>query len=247
MYRWAGKVAVITGASSGIGLATAKALVYHGLIVVGLARRKSKMESDMKDVKGDGRFYPLECDISNEKQIDEAFAWVKKNLKSVHILINNAGIQRAGKVTDLSFTELKQIVDINFIGLLYCSKIATTIMKEGGEESHIIMINSVVGHRLSQIPSEHSTNIYPATKFAVRALANILEKESYGGNIRVTNISPGAVKTEMTDKIVEDIPQINQLDFLEAEDIADAIVYVLGTLPRVQIEELVIKPLKAPY
>ncbi|XP_058792119.1 farnesol dehydrogenase-like [Phymastichus coffea] len=247
MDRWAGKVAVITGASSGIGLATAKALVHRGLTVVGLARRKTKMENELKDVKGLGKFYAVKCDVTIKEQVKNAFEWIKTNLKTIDILVNNAGTNTSGSVADIDIDEMKKMLDINFIGVLLCSQLAIKMMKKAGHESHIIMINSVMGLRVNPVPTPNCTNIYAATKFALRALSLTLEKELYDTSIRVTNISPGAVKTELLENMSKDFPEINQLMTLEPEDLADAIIYVLSTPSRVLIEELTIKPAKAPY
>ncbi|XP_033211781.1 farnesol dehydrogenase-like [Belonocnema kinseyi] len=244
MYRWTGKVAIVTGASSGMGLATAKALVKEGMNVVGLARRKQKMEDEMKTIKGKGKFYALECDISKEEDVTKIFNWVKNNLGSAHVLVNNAGIVLPGKIIDTNKEIWDKVIGVNIMGLLYCSQQAVKMMKEAGEEGHIININSIAGHRILRIP-EMCFNVYPATKHAVTAITSTLEIELLGSKIRSTSISPGYVRTEMTEaSLNSDIGTlVTKEPALEPEDVAASVVYVLGTPPHVQITELTIRPL----
>ncbi|KAJ8668092.1 hypothetical protein QAD02_009755 [Eretmocerus hayati] len=238
MERWGNKVAVVTGASSGIGLAISKALVSHGLIVVGLARRLAKMENEMKDVKGTGKFYARECDITKEEEVVQALEWVKDTLGSFNILINNAGTLIFGKTEDTCVDEMEHVVKLNILGLLYCTKYSITMMKETQTEAHIININSDLGHNVPPLASGIFLNIYPPTKFAVRALSETWKNELSNSKIRVTNVSPGLVKTELWDKATEANPKVAQMPALEAQDLSNAIVYVLGAPSHVEINEL---------
>ncbi|OXU25045.1 hypothetical protein TSAR_011238 [Trichomalopsis sarcophagae] len=262
--RWEGKLAVVTGASAGIGLAIARAFVRSGLNVVGLARRKEKMESEMANADGKGSFYAYECDIANEQSISNAFQWIEEKFKTIHVIVNNAGVGKPGKIMELDFEILKNAIDVNLTGLLLCSKLAIVLMKEA-HEAHIVNINrqclgkakdiadenirtfyktfvsSLFGHQVYISPKLPYANIYPATKFAVRALSEVLRREQNDGNIRITNISPGAVRTEM---IQHSLENLERLEILEPEDIANAIIYAIGTPSRVQIEELTITPAK---
>ncbi|XP_008209484.1 farnesol dehydrogenase [Nasonia vitripennis] len=240
MDRWEGKLAVVTGASEGIGLAIARAFVRSGLNVVGLARRKKKMENEMANVDGKGSFYAYECDIANEQSISNAFQWIEEKFKTIHVLVNNAGVGKPGKIMELDFEVLKNAIDVNLTGLLLCSKLAIVLMKEA-HEAHIVNINSVFGHQVYISPKLPYANIYPATKFAVRALSEVLRREQNDDNIRITNISPGAVRTEM---MQQSLGNLERLEILEPEDIANAIIYAIGTPSRVQIEELTITPAK---
>ncbi|KAF0733299.1 farnesol dehydrogenase-like isoform X3 [Aphis craccivora] len=142
MEKWNGKVAVVTGASSGIGEETCRQLVEKGMIVVGFARREDKLQVLEKDLKGKlGKFYYLKVDLCSEENILEAFDWVKKTLKSVDVLINNAGVW---KYSDLlgNTNDWKQMFDTNVIGANICSREAIKIMEEIQiKEGHIININ----------------------------------------------------------------------------------------------------------
>ncbi|XP_001600270.1 farnesol dehydrogenase [Nasonia vitripennis] len=243
MERWAGKVAVVTGASAGIGLETAKALVRHGLIVVGLSRRVDKMESEMSSVKGPGKFYAKACDVTDENNVIEVFHWVEKNFQSVQILVNNAGVLKAATFQEVKTEDLKHVIDVNIMGLLNCTRHALKIMRKNDHEAHIININSNSGHRVPKFNNGVSMNVYPATKHAVTAICESFINELHGTKIKVTSISPGVVRTEIFE-IGNLSPEfINSLPCLKPEDVANSIVHTISTPPHVLITELTIKPL----
>ncbi|KAL2742996.1 farnesol dehydrogenase-like [Vespula maculifrons] len=244
MERWAGKIAVVTGASSGMGLAIAKALVQNEVIVIGFARRKSKMQSEMQNVKGKskGKFYACECDITKTESIEQAFQWVKNNFGTVHILVNNAGISSDAKFMDSSRPDWQRLFDVNVLGYIDCTKRAARIMLDSDVEGYIINMNSIAGHYLDTFPG-CSLNFYPASKFASVAATEITQKELHGSKIRVTSISPGLVSTEIFDANNFNVKSLMDLPALEAEDIANAVIYVIGTPQRVHITELIIRPL----
>ncbi|XP_046826486.1 uncharacterized protein LOC124427519 [Vespa crabro] len=241
MERWAGKVAIVTGASSGIGLAIAKAFVQNGILAIGFARRKEKMESEMKNVKGKGKgkFYACECDVTKPESIEQAFEWVKNNFGTVHILVNNAGVVSNVKFMDSSRPDWQRLFDVNVLGLIDCTKRAARIMLDSNVEGYIINMNSIAGHYLDVFPG-CSLNFYPASKFASVAATDITQKELYGSKIRVTSISPGLVSTEIFD--ANNVNILKDLPALEADDIANAVIYVIGTPQRVHITELIIRP-----
>ncbi|KAL2713811.1 farnesol dehydrogenase-like [Vespula squamosa] len=190
MERWAGKIAVVTGASSGMGLAIAKALVQNEVVVIGFARRKSKMQSEMQNVKGKskGKFYACECDITKTESIEQAFQWVKNNFGTVHILVNNAGISSDAKFMDSSRSDWQRLFDINVLGYIDCSKRAAKMMLDSNEECYIVNMNSILGHNVD-LPG-FTLNFYPSSKFASVAATEIIQKELYGIAI-VTGASSG--------------------------------------------------------
>ncbi|XP_063977198.1 farnesol dehydrogenase-like [Diachasmimorpha longicaudata] len=242
MNRWIGKIAVVTGASAGIGLATARALLEHGMIVVGLARRKQKMLDDMKDLaNAKGKLYALECDLSKKDSITEAFHWIKQNVGTVQVLINNAGCLTTGNFTETTAEIWQNIVDVNLMGSIHCAIAAVKMMQPDMCEGHIININSIQGHRV-YIFNEISLNIYGATKHGITGFTEALQRELMGQNIRVTSLSPGLVETEIFKPYSDEAPGLKG-PVLKPEDIADSIIYVLGTPQRVQITELIIRPL----
>lgn len=246
MSRWAGKIVVITGASSGIGLATSRKLVKNGLTVIGLARRKEKMDEEMKQAQGPGKFYSVKCDVTNEEEIIKTFQWIKENVGVVQILINNAGIVRMGTLMDTPKELLASVFDVNVMGLLDCTRSAVTMMQKADVEGYVININSIAGHQVPntlQIP----INVYSSSKFAVTALSTTLHHELRGGKIRVTSISPGYVDTDiMNEAGLGNKIDISKTPCLKADDIASAIEYVIETPPHVEVAELTIKPFGEP-
>ncbi|KAJ9585023.1 hypothetical protein L9F63_020633 [Diploptera punctata] len=238
MERWAGRVAVVTGASVGIGAAICKELVKKGLKVIGLARRVEKIEELAKSLKSEkGQLYACKCDVTKEEDIKKAFEWVKLNLGGADILINNAGFAKVESLIEGSAEGWRNMLDLNIYGLSLCTKEALQSMKEKGvDDGHIININSVAGH-IS--PPVGAMAMYSATKHAVTVLTEGLRKElvTRKSKIRVTSLSPGLVKTEMPS---EEFLATNP--YLEAENIAEACLYILGTPPNVQVHELTIIP-----
>ncbi|PSN53617.1 Dehydrogenase/reductase SDR family member 11 [Blattella germanica] len=240
MERWAGRVAVVTGASSGIGAAIAQDLVKKGLKVVGLARRVELVQ-DMATalISEKGKLYPIKCDLSHVSEVTTAFEWIKSNLGGVDILVNNAGVAMQNTLTEGPVDSWRKILEVNVLALSVCTKEAVQSMKERGiEDGHIIHINSVAGHNLP--PTIFPIYMYAASKHAVTVLTEGLRRElaQDKSKIKVTSISPGLVKTEIIEAAqstvaAEDV--FNMYAHLEAQDIADAVIYVLGTPPHVQV------------
>ncbi|XP_053685029.1 farnesol dehydrogenase-like [Sabethes cyaneus] len=239
MDRWNGKVAIVTGASSGIGAATAQALVKAGMVVVGLARRVERVEELKNELDESlrGQLHAVKCDVKKEEDILEAFKLVNEKFGGVDVLVNNAGVTRRTTLLKAGNTDqLREVLDTNLMGLVLCSREAFQSMKKRSVDGHIVHINSILGHHLINYPG---LNIYPASKYGVTAVTETMRQElrTEGTKIKVTSISPGVVRTEM---LPEDIAKVTPA--LEAEDIANAVLYVLGTPPRVQVHELMIKP-----
>ncbi|XP_011306997.1 dehydrogenase/reductase SDR family member 11 [Fopius arisanus] len=240
MDRWIGKIAVITGASSGIGLTTAKALVQSGMIVVGLARRKDRMETEMNDMpEARGKFHAIQCDVSNDNDVVESFKWIKNNVGKVQVLINNAGILVKGKFTDLENATLQNIINVNVMGTVFCAREALKVIQADNLPGHIININSIVGHRAVK-PEREDINIYIASKHAITGFSETLVREVMGQNIRVTSISPGLVQTNLMGPV--DLTKLG-LPVLQPKDVADSIIHVLGKPQNVQVKELIITSL----
>ncbi|PNF26481.1 Farnesol dehydrogenase [Cryptotermes secundus] len=239
MERWSGRVAVVTGASAGIGEAIAEELVKKGLKVVGLARRVEKVQALEKSLKSEkGKLYAIKCDVSKEPEVTEAFKWIKHNLGGVDILINNAGVASFNSLSDGPVENWRKIFDLNVLGLSVCTKEALQSMKERGvDDGHIIHINSVAGHK---DPTFVGIQMYCASKHAVTALTEGLRRElvQQKSKIRVTSLSPGAVETEILEasEFSEDsLKGFKDIPFLKSKDIADSVIYVLGTPPHVQV------------
>lgn len=178
MERWNNRVAVITGASSGIGASLAENLVTNGLIVVALARRidlvediKSKLSSDEQK-----RFHVKYCDVSSEESVMEVFPWICSHLGGIDVLINNAGVHRTGLLATMDMKEIQTVVNTNLMGTIYCTQAAVKSMRERSFDGHIFLINSVLGHHVKRL-GDTVANIYPATKFGLTAMNEILRNE----------------------------------------------------------------------
>ncbi|XP_023944010.2 farnesol dehydrogenase [Bicyclus anynana] len=236
MERWSGKVAVVTGASVGIGASLAVRLADKGMTVVGVARRAHLIDNLNSEVTGTGKIYSRQCDLSKVEEIDAAFDWVESKFGGTDVLVNNAGIFKPGKITDatdgkLSDADVLLTMDVNYRAMVMCTRQAVASMRKRNFDGHIINVNSVAGH---YIPFHSDFNVYSSTKHAVTAFSAALLNEMADAkrNIKVTSISPGLVRTEMT---VSHDP--NQ-QMLQPGEVADAILYVLSTPPNVNISEL---------
>ncbi|XP_023727650.1 farnesol dehydrogenase [Cryptotermes secundus] len=253
MERWAGRVAVVTGASSGIGAAIVQELVKKGLKVVGLARRIDRLQGSSSELQGlAGELHPIQCDITKEQDILAAFSWIKKHIGGVDVMINNAGVAHQSFLSDGETSEWRHMLDVNVLGLSICTREAIRSMKEREvADGHVLHINSISGHGLPQ--SAAMLYMYGASKHAVTALTEGLRRELVKSNskIRVTSLSPGLVRTEIMDAghmrtfTSRDVFSGNPC--LDPQDIADAVLYVLGTPPHVQIHELTIIPTGQKY
>ncbi|XP_046865318.1 farnesol dehydrogenase-like [Drosophila willistoni] len=245
MERWLNRVAVVTGASSGIGVACCKDLVAKGMVVVGLARREERLQELKASLPADQakRFHGHKCDVSDEKQVIETFAWVDKNLGGADVLINNAGVMPTTEITipDNSAV-LRSILETNVLGVSWCTREAfLSLQRRKVNDGHVVIINSVLGHKVPVFPGV-GFHMYAPSKHAVTALTEVLRQEFQikGTQTKITSVSPGGVDTEMTQKFKEFSPNS---PFLRPEDVADAVTYCIQTPPNVQIHELTIKPI----
>ncbi|CAH1371969.1 unnamed protein product [Tenebrio molitor] len=245
--RWRGKVAIVTGASAGIGAALAEQLVEEGLQVVGLARRVERVEELAKRLQGKkGKLHACKADISKEQDILNAFKWTSDNVGPVHILVNNAGLTHRTNLTiDGSTEKWREIFETNVMGLCIATREAVKIMQANKIDGHIININSIVGHRILTLPGR---NVYPASKFAVTALTETLRHElrHLGLKIKSTSLSPGRVASEFARNAITDpkvLEEMKKFPRLTSESVANAVLYVLSTPPDVQIPELTIQPM----
>jgi len=251
MDRWSNKVAVVTGASAGIGAAIVIDLVKAGMIVVGLARRVERVEELKSKIPATcaGKLHAFKCDLQQEEDVRAAFKWIEETLGGIDVLVNNAGIITQANLVDLDNTaKIKSVIDTNILGVVYCTREAFHSMKKRNVDGHVITINSIVGHGVPYTVTSPfpSFNIYPPTKFAVSAMTEVYRQEFQREKtkIKITSISPGAVRTEI---MGPDTPELAEMlkDFpiLQSEDISAAVLYVLGTPPHVQVHELMIKPI----
>lgn len=247
MELWKGRVAIVTGASAGIGAVVCKDLCKHGVIVVGLARRLTRLNALKQEILAettDAQFYPARCDLLKENEIKVIFDYANQMFGGVDIMINNAGLTKNTSFFDKdNLDSLKMTMDTNFMGLVSCTKKAYESMAERDVPGYIINVSGIDGRSVSHFPgAKPMLNVYPSSKHALTALITVLRQElNYykKPNIRASNISPGAVCTEID---MEDFKDMPQFPMLESQDISDAILYLLGTNPRVQIEDFIIRP-----
>ena len=238
-----GKVAVVTGASSGIGEATAIALAAQGAIVALAARRADRLEKLVKQISDSGgQALPIVADVSDDAQAHDMISKAKAQFGSIDILVNNAGVMLLGAINGANTEDWRRMVNTNLLGLMYATHAALPIMKAQGG-GHIINISSVAG-RIARA----GTGVYNATKWGVGAFSESLRQEVHKDKIRVTIIEPGAVATELTDHITDSGAKertqawIQSMTPLASEDIAAAIVYVVTQPPHVNVNEILIRP-----
>jgi clavulanate-9-aldehyde reducatase len=239
-----GRVAVVTGASSGIGEATAAALASEGAAVALGARRADRLDALAKRIADDGgRVEAFTVDVSEEEAARSFVLEAAERLGGIDILVNNAGVMLLGPVQGADSDEWRRMVGVNCLGLLYCTHAAIPLMQERGG-GHIVNVSSVAGRQAGL-----GAAVYNLTKFGVVGFSEALRQEVLHSNIRVTVIEPGFVATELqghtknpavieaTEKYREEIGEV-----LEAEDIARAISYAVSQPQRVNVNEVLVRP-----
>ena len=237
------KIAIVTGASSGIGYATALALSRAGAKVAAGARRMDRLESLQSEIiKNEGEVYIQNLDVTIKSECDAFADAVMEKWGSIDILVNNAGLQPLSFFKNLKVEEWDKMINVNIRGVMYCTAAVITHMvnKNSG---HIVNISSIAGRIVYPAGS-----VYCATKHAITAFSEGLRQEfSQRSNIRITCIEPGVVATELintiTDKALEKyVERTKQMDALQAEDIANAIVFAVQAPNHVNVNEILIRP-----
>ena len=247
MPKLDGKVAVVTGASSGIGEATAEALAAEGATVVVAARREERLTDLAKRIEENGgRVLAAACDVADQGQAHGLIQKAEEEFGRVDILVNNAGVMLLSTVGKGLSEEWRRMFDVNVLGLLYTTDAAIETMKKQGG-GHLVNVSSVAGRKVTR----DSSGVYAGSKFAVGAISEGLRQELLEDNIRVTIVEPGAVATELTDHITDEdarnsLGGLLNLEILQAEDIAGAIVYAVTQPERVSVNEILIRPTQQP-
>jgi NADP-dependent 3-hydroxy acid dehydrogenase YdfG len=235
-------VVAVTGASSGIGGATALACARAGAAVALAARRSDRIQALAERIAGEGgRAIAMPADVGDE---DQARAFVERahsELGRLDVLVNNAGVMLLGPIENAPTDEWRQMIHVNVFGVLYCTHAALPLMHEQGS-GHIINISSVAG-RVARAGSA----VYNLTKWGVGAFSEALRQEAVGMGVRVTVVEPGAVATELAGhnrpEVLEQIAKrFGGFTLLSAEDIANAILYAIGQPQHVSVNELLIRP-----
>jgi len=243
MASLTGKVAIITGASSGIGEATALALAAQGAQVVVVARRGDRLEKVAQQIsETGGKALQIIADVTDETQVRQMVDKAKAELGRVDILVNNAGVMLLGPIDGAETEDWRRMINLNLLGLMYATHAVLPLMKAQGE-GHIINISSVAGRTASA-----NVGVYNATKWGVGAFSEALRQEVHKDKIRVTVIEPGIVATELGEHITNTEvkerlqARVAAMTPLESEDIAAAIVYAVTQPPRVNVNEILIRP-----
>ncbi len=234
-----GRVALVTGASSGIGEATALALAAEGASVAIAARRTDRLE--VLQGKLDNSI-ALELDVTDEAACRAAVARTQDELGGLDILINNAGVMLLGPIVDADTEDWRRMISTNVLGLMYMTHAALPRMIADGR-GDIVNVSSVAG-RVARLGS----GAYNASKWAVNAFSESLRQEVTTKGVRISLVEPGAVATELTDHITHQDTKatikgwIDTMRPLQSEDIARAVVYTVSQPPHVAVNEILIRP-----
>ncbi|HEY2180073.1 MAG TPA: SDR family NAD(P)-dependent oxidoreductase [Solirubrobacteraceae bacterium] len=238
----AGKVVAVTGASSGIGEATALACAQAGAAVALAARRGDRIERLVAQIAGDGgRAIAVEADVGDEQQAGAFVARANNELGRLDVLVNNAGTMLLGPIAGAPTEEWRRMIDVNVYGVLYCTHAALPVMAAQGG-GHIVNVSSVAGRVARQ-----GSGVYNLTKFGIGAFSESLRQEGVALGVRVTLIEPGAVATELAGhnrpEVLEQIrKRFADVERLSAQDISAAILYAIGQPPNVSVNEVLVRP-----
>jgi NADP-dependent 3-hydroxy acid dehydrogenase YdfG len=241
-----GKVAIVTGATSGIGAATAMELARQGAAVALVARRHDRLVELAGRIERDGgKALPIEADVSDHGKVESLISQTAAQLGGLHILVNNAGVMLLGAVEGADVEEWRRMVDVNLLGLLYCTREALPVIRDSGG-GHIVNVSSVAGRQANL-----GSAVYNLTKWGVTGFSEALRQEAMHSNIRVTCVEPGMVDTELQAHnkdpvVVEALEKMREEvgDVLAAEDVARSIVYALNQPEHVAINEVLVRPTK---
>jgi NADP-dependent 3-hydroxy acid dehydrogenase YdfG len=236
------KVVIITGASSGIGEATAKELASKGAKLVLAARREDRLKKLQEEIQDNGgqAIYKV-TDVTSHEQMEELAGYTLNQFGKIDVLVNNAGLMPLSFLHQKKVKEWDTMIDVNIKGVLYGIAAVLPFMREH-KSGHIINISSVAGH-----VSGPTAAVYAGTKFAVRAISEGLRKEEFSNNIRTTIISPGRVTSELTETI-SDVNLKTAVDegykggAIDSESIARAIAFAIEQPSDVAVNEMLIRP-----
>jgi clavulanate-9-aldehyde reducatase len=237
----AGRVAAVTGASSGIGAATAAALSRAGATVALAARRRDRLEALAAELEGPSSIH--EVDVTDEEQARGFVESAHSEHGGLHVLVNNAGLMLLGAVNGADTAGWRRMLDVNLWGLLTCTHAALPLIAGSGG-GDIVNVSSVAGRR-----ADAGAAVYNMTKFGVHAFSEALRQEALHSGVRVTVVAPGFVETELqghnTDPVVlramaRSREQIGEV--LQPSDIADAVLYAVTRPAHVCLNEVVVRP-----
>lgn len=241
-------VALVTGASSGIGEATAKTLAAQGASVALVARRRDRLEKLASEIEAaGGKALVIEADITEQKQAEQAVQQAVDHYGRLDTVVNNAGVMLLGPAQDAPLEEWERMVSININGLLYVSHAALPHLVKAAASSErkvadLVNISSVAGRKTMA-----GGAVYNLTKFGVAAFTDALRQETAGQSVRVSAVEPGAVATELSNHMRDEVREqsmkaFSDMETLEAQDIAEAIEYIVTRPRRVAVNEVLIRP-----
>jgi NADP-dependent 3-hydroxy acid dehydrogenase YdfG len=244
----AGTVALVTGASSGIGAATAARLAAEGAAVALAARRTDRLDALASNIRGTGgTAYVLEADITDERQATAAVERTVGEMGRLDTLVNNAGAMLLGPAVDAPLSEWQRMVDINVLGLLYCAHAALPHLLDAAETgsrrvADMVNLSSVAGR-----VARSGRGVYNLTKHGIGAFSEALRQEVTQRHVRVSLVEPGATATELAGhnraEILETMrTQVTGVEPMQADDVADAIAYIVTRPRHVAVNEILIRP-----
>lgn len=237
------KVAIVTGASSGIGRVTAQSLAKRGVRVVLGARRRDRLDELASEIQSSGgQALSFVTDVAQRQSCEDLIQYTIEQWGRIDILVNNAGLMPLSFIKNLHVDEWDRMIDVNIKGVLYCTAAALPHMLTA-KSGHIVNVSSVAGRIVFP-----GGSVYCATKHAITAFSEGLRQElSTRKNIRVTCIEPGVVATELTNTITDKslqayVKDARKMEALQSQDIADAILYAVSSPNHVNVNEILIRP-----
>ncbi len=244
MTEIANKVVLVTGASSGIGEATARELAAAGAVVVVGARRVERLEKLQRDIEAAGGVTMARAlDVTSREDVQAFVEAARARFGRVDVIVNNAGVMPLSPLAALKINEWDRMIDVNVRGVLHGIASVLPTMEQQGE-GQIINISSIGGLAVSPTAA-----VYCATKFAVRAISDGLRQET--DKIRVTVVCPGVVESELADSISDDVARSAMREFrriaITPDAIARAIAYAVEQPADVDVSEIVVRPTASPY
>ncbi|MEM7556924.1 MAG: SDR family NAD(P)-dependent oxidoreductase [Cyanobacteria bacterium P01_A01_bin.84] len=249
MTKLSGKAVIVTGASSGIGEATALALAAEGAKIALIARREERLQALSNKIKAQGgEAISVVADIADLDKAQQAVKQTYDTFGSVDILVNSAGVMFLSSIAEANIADWQHMIQLDLLSLMTISKTAFSYMQQQGS-GHIINISSVMGRTIWGGRSAG----YSAAKWGVGAFSEALRQEAIASNVRVTLIEPGAVDTELSHNITnpavkeEVLGYVDNVEALESEDIASAILYAVKQPNRVNVNEILLRPLKQEF
>ena len=238
-----GKVALVTGASSGIGEATAVALAQAGAAVAIGARRRDRLDALSAELSGAGaRVLALDLDVTDEQSCTAAVARTREELGGLDVLVNNAGVMLLGTIVGADTEDWRRMLSTNVLGLMYMTAAAIEGMVEQGS-GDVVNISSVAGRQ-----ARKGAGVYNASKWAVNAFSESLRQEVTGRGVRIGLVEPGAVATELSSHITQPDAKAASAQMaagmrtLQSEDVARAVLYLVTQPPHVAVNEVLVRP-----